>query len=468
MTDFKDYNLSEPILEALNILGYHEATEVQKILIPKMKTEKDFVVLSETGSGKTAAFGIPIVDTTDWEIRTPQAMIIAPTRELAMQIEKEIFNIARYKRLSVACLIGKDSMSRQAQELKQRCHLVVGTPGRIYDHIERGNLNLDECHTLVIDEADELLRMGFRDQVTDIVNELDTHQTVLLSATMNDEVQELIQQILPEHEVLDVTSHNPVETRIDHYGLVAYHDDKSPLLYDYLASHMIESAIIFCNMKVVVNDVYQYLKSKGLNVDRLHGDRDQKDRTQTLKDFKEGKIRYVVATDVASRGLDIDKVPLIVNYDLPEHEETYIHRTGRTARKDETGEALTLLFPYQEKHFYATYPFASSVELEMHYDDSDFIKLQKKKRTDIKKEVSHSDIMKLHIKGGRKQKIRPGDIVGAITGISKVDSCDIGVIQVLEESSYVEILNDKGRYVMKSLEKRPIKGKIRRVEKAYE
>ncbi|QIK56842.1 DEAD/DEAH box helicase [Erysipelothrix sp. HDW6A] len=468
MAEFKQFGLSEPILEALNVLGYSEATEVQEILIPRMKEGNDFVVLSETGSGKTAAFGIPLVDATEWEIRTPQAMVIAPTRELAMQIKEEIFNIARYKRLSVACLIGKDSMSRQAQELKQRCHIVVGTPGRIFDHIERGNLDLEMCRTLVIDEADELLRMGFRDQVTDIVGQLTKHQTILLSATMNDDVQHLINTIVPHNTLLEVASDNPVEERINHYGMIAYNDNKNELLLNYLESEMIESAIIFCNMKVTVNDVYNFLKNKGLNVDRLHGDRDQKDRTQTLKDFKQGKIRYVVATDVAARGLDIDKVPLIVNYDLPEHEETYVHRTGRTARKDETGKALTLLFPYQEKHFYTTYPFANSLEGIIFEENPAFMALQKKKRDDIKQDVSHQDIMKLHIKGGRKQKIRPGDIVGAITGISKVDASDIGVIQVLDESSYVEILNDKGRYVMKSLERRPIKGKIRRVEKAYE
>ncbi len=468
---FKNYPLENEIIESLETLGYHQPTEVQELLLDMYAQKQDLVILSQTGSGKTAAFGIPLINDIEWIQRDIQALILVPTRELAQQVQKELFQIGRYKRLNVVSVYGKDSMKRQIADLGSRAHIVVGTPGRVMDHIERGTINLSKVETLVLDEADEMMNLGFHDSVTEIASALPMHRTIMLSATMNPKIESVISRSLRDPQIVEATAANTVENRIRQIGVVVDENYKMEGLVETMIANQVESSIIFCNRKHIVDDIYESLKAIGLSVQKLHGGMDQKSRSEVMKQFKDGKFRYLVATDVAARGLDIDNIQTIINYDLPDHVETFTHRIGRTARMDLEGVAISLITQKEVTKFRKD--FAKDAEIinrkmlaVNELSTIRFKDMQKNKRTVIKEKVKYTDIVKLHIKSGKKQKLRAGDVVGAITSIEDISAQDIGVIQVLEESTYVEILNNKGKQVLKALASIQIKGKIRRVERA--
>lgn len=466
---FKNYPLATEIIESLDALGYQTPTEVQEVVLDLFEDKQDLVVLSQTGSGKTAAFGIPMINDIDWHVREIQALVLVPTRELAQQVQKELFQIGRYKRLNVVSVYGKDSMKRQVADLSQRAHIVVGTPGRILDHIANQTIDLSKVSLLVLDEADEMMNLGFQEPVSAIAGALPYHRTIMLSATMNPKIEAIITDALRAPQIVEVSAASDVAMRIEQRAIVVDKDHKLEALLTSLAAFNVESAIIFCNQKHTVDAVNEFLRNKGLDSQKLHGGMDQKSRTQTMSRFKQGAFRYLVATDVAARGLDIDNIQTIINYDIPDHVETYTHRIGRTARMDLEGVAISLVTRHERGKFRDEFFKGGSMtdvralDLEA-ADFAGFMKMQKSKRTIIKAATQYDDIMKLHIKAGKNQKMRAGDVVGAITSVTGVLATDIGVIQVLEESTYVEILNNKGKQVLKQLQALPIKGKKRRVE----
>ena len=468
---FKNYPLATEIIESLDALGYQTPTEVQEVVLDLFEDKQDLVVLSQTGSGKTAAFGIPMINDIDWHVRDVQALVLVPTRELAQQVQKELFQIGRYKRLNVVSVFGKDSMKRQVADLSQRAHIVVGTPGRILDHIANETIDLSHVSLLVLDEADEMMNLGFQEPVTDIARSLPYHRTIMLSATMNPKIETIITKTLRAPQIVEVSATSDVKLRIDQRAVLVDVDHKMEALLTSLAAFSVESAIVFCNQKHTVDAVNEFLRSKGVDSRKLHGGMDQKSRTLTMNNFKQGVFRYLIATDVAARGLDIDNIQTIVNYDIPDHGETYTHRIGRTARMDLEGFAISLVTRHERAKFRdefakdATITDVRALDLQ-DADFHEFMKMQKSKRTMKKTATHYDDIMKLHIKAGKNQKMRAGDIVGSITAVSGVLATDIGVIQVLEESTYVEILNHKGKQVLKQLQELPIKGKKRRVEVA--
>lgn len=471
LKSFKNYPLETEIIESLETLGYTQPTEVQEILLELYPQKQDLVILSQTGSGKTAAFGIPLINEIEWLHRDVQALVLVPTRELAQQVQKELFQIGRYKRLNVVSVYGKDSMKRQIADLNSRAHIVVGTPGRILDHIQRGSINLESVETLVLDEADEMMNLGFHDSVSEIASTLNKHRTIMLSATMNPKIESIISKTLRDPQIVEVAFENKVESRIQQIAVVVDENYKTDGLVETMIAHQVESSIIFCNRKHIVDEVTDSLKQFGLSVKKIHGGLDQKARTEIMKLFKEGKFRYLVATDVAARGLDIDNIQTIINYDLPDHLETFTHRVGRTARMDREGKAISLITQKELSRFRKD--FVQDAEIlnrkMLMVDELSTIRfkdMQKNNRKIIKEKVKYTDITKLHIKSGKKQKLRAGDVVGAITSIPDVSADDIGVIQVLEESTYVEILNNKGKAVLKALASIQIKGKLRRVERA--
>lgn len=471
LKSFKNYPLETEIIESLNTLGYHQPTEVQELMLDLYDQKQDLVILSQTGSGKTAAFGIPLINEIDWLNRDVQALILVPTRELAQQVQKELFQIGRYKRLNVVSVYGKDSMKRQIADLNSRAHIVVGTPGRILDHIDRKTIDLSKVTTLILDEADEMMNLGFHDSVKEIASSLKKHRTIMLSATMNTKIESIISGSLRSPQIVEVAVENEVASRIKHHAVVVDENYKNEALLESMIAYGVESAIIFCNRKHRVDEVTEMLKDYGVAVKKLHGGIDQKVRTEIMKQFKEGKFRYLVATDVAARGLDIDNIQTIINFDLPDHLETFTHRIGRTARMDREGVAITLVTQKEVTRYRKEFVEDSEIVNRKMLAVNEvatirFRDLQKNKRTIIKEKVKYTDIIKLHIKSGKKQKLRAGDVVGAITSISNVNADDIGVIQVLEESTYVEILNNKGKEVLKALQNIQIKGKVRRVERA--
>ncbi len=479
ITGFEDFNISEDILRALSELGYTVPTEVQKMTIGPVLEKKDAIVSSRTGSGKTAAYAIPICQNIRWESSSPQALVLVPTRELAVQVSNDMGSIGRFKRIRPVALFGKQPFSLQERKLKNRTHVVVGTPGRVLDHIERGTLILEKIKYLVIDEGDELLNMGFEQQVRAIITSLPENRTTLLfSATLPDNIESLARFCTRSPERISISSSTEQKASIKHFLYPSGKEEKMELLMELLITKNPESCIIFANTRETVEDIFKQLERSGLLVKRLHGGMLQQDRLDTMDEFKRGRFRYLVATDVASRGIDIEAVPLIINYEVPEEKETYVHRTGRTARAGATGEAITLMAFWEKKYVDAIEEF-SKIEFiscqrpekeQVEECRKEFLKTSKglpEEKQDKASKVG-GDITKLYINGGKKKKIRPGDLVGAITSIEGVYAEDIGIIEVQDNVSYVDILNNKGSLVQKELSQGTIKGKKLRVERAKE
>lgn len=475
---FKDICIHKDIVKALNKLGYDEMFPVQEEVIPVLMDRKDVIVKSKTGSGKTMAFAIPILSNIVWDQKEPQVLILIPTRELALQIKEELDLMSTYRRLKTVAIFGKQPYKFQMQDLKQRTHIVVGTPGRILDHIEKGTLSLSNIRYIVIDEADEMLKMGFIEKVTKIIEYVThPHTTCLFSATIPEKIQELSQQFLKEARYIELELSQEVTEQICHYAYKVKEKEKSFILQKLLAKQQPETAIIFANTQEKVKEICEELYQLGVSVDKIHGGMLQEDRIQNMKDFKKGEIRILVATDVAARGLDIQDISLIINYDMPWKPETYIHRVGRTGRAKALGTAITFVSEYDEErckeleaYMHASLLVKDMKEVVAFEEKKDhFISLGKEL---VKKEEKGEKLIqekfKLYIGGGKAKKIRAGDIVGAICEIEGVSSDDIGVIQIQEHQTYVDILNGKGQLVLQALQQKTIKKKKLKVEQAKE
>lgn len=475
-TGFEDFALDNEILRALEELGYTAPTEVQDRTIRKVLEGKDVIVSSRTGSGKTAAYAIPICQAIRWDIGVPQALVLVPTRELAVQVSEDINSIGRFKRIRSVALFGKEPFSIQENKLKNRTHVIVGTPGRLLDHIHRG-LMLDEIRYLVIDEGDELLNMGFEEQVRSIITRLPENRTTLLfSATLPENIESLARFCTRNPERINIKSSIEQKASIRHLLYTSGKEEKMELLMNLLITKNPASCIIFANTRETVEDIFKELEKKGVSVKKLHGGMLQQDRLHTMDEFKRGRFRYLVATDVASRGIDVEAVSLIINYEVPEENETYVHRTGRTARAGASGEAITIMAPWERKYVDAIEDYTGIVFIECEFPDIEQVQKEKKHFMETNRTLPEEkqdkasqvgkDITKIYINGGRKKKIRPGDLVGAITSIEGVDAGDIGIIEVQDNVSYVDILNNKGSLVIRKLSEGTIKGKKLRVEEA--
>ena len=286
----------------------------------------------------------------DWEENKPQMLILTPTRELAVQVQEEIMHIGRFKRIKVVAVYGKSPFKEQAQQLKQKTHIVVGTPGRVLDHIERGTLNLQKIKCVVLDEADEMLKMGFIDTVEMIIKMTPSkRQTMLFSATMPSRINELSQQYLNEPIEIKIESEHVTTDLVEHELYQVRIPEKVRLLQDLLMTQNPERCIIFCSTREAVDALYQGLKSKGYPVERLHGGLEQKERLETMRAFKMGRFAYLVATDVAARGIDVSGMTHVFNFDLPEEKDAFVHRIGRAGRAGEKGKAITFVTPFETK-----------------------------------------------------------------------------------------------------------------------
>ncbi|MCY9089715.1 DEAD/DEAH box helicase [Bacillus mojavensis] len=477
MSHFKNYQISHDILRALEGLGYTEPTEVQRSVIPAALERKDLVVKSQTGSGKTAAFGIPLCELADWDENKPQALVLTPTRELAVQVKEDITNIGRFKRIKATAVFGKSSFDKQKAELKQKSHIVVGTPGRVLDHIEKGTLPLDRLSYLVIDEADEMLNMGFIDQVEAIIKHLPTERTTMLfSATLPEDIEKLSRQYMQNPEHIEIKAAGLTTRNIEHAVIQVREENKFSLLKDVLITENPDSCIIFCRTKEHVNQLTDELDELGYPCDKIHGGMIQEDRFDVMNEFKRGEYRYLVATDVAARGIDIENIALVINYDLPLEKESYVHRTGRTGRAGNQGKAISFVAPFEKRFLaeiedyigFGIQTLEAPSQEEIAKKKPDFL-AKLKDRPKIKKDKSeelNKDIMKLYFNGGKKKKIRAVDFVGTIAKIDGVSADDIGIITIMDNASYVEILNGKGPRVLKAMKDTTVKGKKLKVNKA--
>ncbi|EQK39045.1 DEAD/DEAH box helicase [Paraclostridium bifermentans] len=475
--NFKDYKLSNEILKSLNMLNYKTPTKVQQEVIPVALENKDVLVKSQTGSGKTATFAIPLCELVDWDENKPQALILTPTRELAIQVKEDVFNIGRFKRIKVPALYGKSSFSLQAKELKQKTHIVVGTPGRTIDHIKEGNFITDNIKYLVLDEADEMLSMGFLEQVEEIISLLPKNRvTMLFSATMPDDINRLSKKYMKNHVTIEIEAKTLTVDRIQQDGYNIEETGKLNLLKDVTTIENPDSCVIFCNTQVKVESLYNELRKLKYPCDKIHGGMEQDERIKVMNNFKKGYFRYLIATDVAARGIDIDNITHVINYDVPVLRENYVHRIGRTGRAGKEGRAITFVMKSDERRMFEIYSYTGK-ELTMKMKPSKRLVMSLKPEFDKKLEQRQKvkedkganlsqEIMKIHINAGKKTKMRPVDIVGTLCSIEGMKAEDIGVISVLDISTYVEILNNKGEMVLKALQTKNIKGRPRKVTKA--
>jgi ATP-dependent RNA helicase DeaD len=344
---FKSLGLSEARVQHLENLGFTTPTPIQEQAIPELLAGRDVVGQSQTGTGKTAAFSLPILDLIDLENRSVQALILTPTRELASQVANAIRDFSSNRRLNILTVYGGQSMDRQIRSLQRGVHLVVGTPGRVIDLLNRGDLKLDKVRWAVLDEADEMLSMGFIDDVKKILQKSPRdRQTACFSATMPRQIRDLVNQFLNSPTTVTVEQPKATPSRIEqHAYLVPRGWTKAQALQPILELEDPETALIFVRTRRAAAELTNHLQSAGHSVDEYHGDLSQSQRERLLSRFRQNQVRWVVATDIAARGLDVDNLTHVINYDLPDNVESYIHRIGRTGRAGKTGTAISLISP---------------------------------------------------------------------------------------------------------------------------
>lgn len=474
---FQQFEISSELLEALKLLGYEHPTPIQQAAIPVILSGKNVVGKSQTGSGKTAAFAIPICEQIEWNEYLPQALILEPTRELAVQVQDEIFQIGRKKRIKAPVVFGGMPVDKQAVTLKQRNHIIIGTPGRVIDHMKRGNLNLEQVKILVIDEADHMLDMGFLEDVEYIIKNTGGEtkpQILLFSATLEEQIQNLVDSYMDSPEYISIESDSVAAEGIEQTAYVIKQDEKYQIFMDLLMQENPGDAMIFCDTREMCNTLFQKMRRKKIRCGMLHGGMEQKDRLYAISDFRKGIYHYLITTDVAARGIDFPGITHVFNYDFPTNKENYVHRIGRTARNGQRGKAISLLSESELHYKKAVEAYIGKEipvqevpeEVLVKESERNFLKRQKEKVI-LKKqkgEVFETTIKKLSIGGGKKSKMRAGDIVGAICAIPGITQEDIGVIDVRDSLTYVEILNGRGKEVLEALQKQPIKGKLRKVK----
>lgn len=467
---FEDLKLHKDILKAINGLGYKTPSEVQAKVIPLALEGKDIIAKAQTGSGKTASFAIPVIENMDVELNGVQALILTPTRELAVQVKEDFSNLGLFKRLKTIAIYGKQPMSVQKTQLQQRVHIVVGTPGRTLDHINKGNLKLDNVKYLVIDEADEMLNMGFIDQVEEVIKNVPSiRQTLMFSATLSPEIMSLIEKYMVNPKTIEIQGESLTVDRINQRYYEVEENHKYNLLRDVLALEQVNQCILFCRTKSNVATLASRMRTNGYSVTEIHGDMLQKERLTALREFKEGKYKYIVATDVASRGIDASGVSHVFNYDIPLELESYVHRIGRTGRAGKSGEAITFVTPYEDKFLKGIEEFIDmQIPKATRPDRQQVLNAPKNDEAPIVKEKPKNlgEITKVYISGGKKKKIRRGDIVGALTNSGNIPGDKIGVIDIYDNYSHVDILNGLGRDLLRNHRELPIKGKPLRIKRA--
>jgi len=449
-TPFSALPLAPAMLENLTRLGYLEMTPIQAESLPIALAGQDLIAQSKTGSGKTAAFSLALLTRLDVRRQDVQAMILCPTRELADQVTQEIRRLARAEEnVKVLTLCGGTPMRPQTASLEHGAHIVVGTPGRIMDHLERGSLALDALNTLVLDEADRMLDMGFFDDIARVVNQCPKERlTLLFSATYPEGITKLSRQFLRNpKEIRFEERHDDSKIRQRFYEVAD--NDRLHTVGMLLNHYRPTSTLAFCNTKQQCRDLLDVLRAQGFHALALHGELDQRERDQVLIQFANRSCSVLVATDVAARGLDIAQLEAVINVDVTPDPETYVHRIGRTGRADQDGWALSLS-SMDEMGRVGAIEQALKRDVEWHPVDS---------LKPASKEPLLPPMETIQILGGRKEKIRPGDVLGALTGEAGFKGAQIGKINVTDFSTYVAVERSIARDALRKLNAGKVKGK---------
>lgn len=351
MKTFYELGLSNQLIRAITDMGFEAATPIQAETIPKALAGKDLIGQAQTGTGKTAAFGVPLIELADMDNPAIQALVVAPTRELAIQVAEEINRLGQLARVRALPIYGGQEFNRQIRALKNRPNIIVGTPGRLLDHIRRKTIRLDQVRTIVLDEADEMLQMGFIEDIELILQELpEERQTLLFSATMPPRIKALAEKFMHEPEFVKITPKEVTVANIDQFFMEVHESQKFDALCRLLDLHSPELAIVFGRTKRRVDELAEALSKRGYDAEGIHGDLTQSKRESVLRKFREKTVDILVATDVAARGLDVSGVSHVYNFDVPQDPESYVHRIGRTGRAGNAGMAITFVTPREFPH----------------------------------------------------------------------------------------------------------------------
>lgn len=515
---FSDLAIKDVTKKAITDLGYDYTTEIQGRFIPFALEGKDVIGLSQTGSGKTAAYVIPAIEKINPEQQEVQCLVLCPTRELALQITQEIRKFTKYQEsIKVTAIYGGARIDAQIRDLKSGTKIVVGTPGRILDHIDRKTLKLGSVSMVVLDEADEMLSMGFKEDMEKILEKTHTtRQVLLLSATMPREILEITNKYQKNPIKIKIESTEETIPKIEQVYYELKEKMKLETLMRVLEMHNPKSCVVFCNTKRKVDEVLETLKNQKYSADAIHGDIKQSQRDYIMKSFKQGAFKVLVATDVAARGIDINDLEIVINFDMPEDEEYYVHRIGRTGRTGKTGKAFTMVVGKQIRKIKDIERYAkvkikeqkipsieqinkkrtSKIKEEIlqviknnQYTNPEIIDefiaenvniadvakalLTMKKGTEPANQMKSMDISNLEnaegmievfINAGKLDNIRTKDIVGSIAANTGIKGADIGKINLLEKYSFVEIPKEYIEDVILGMRNKKIKGKNVNIE----
>ena len=523
---FEEMGLSEEIQKAVRYMGFEEASPIQAKAIPAMISGIDLIGQAQTGTGKTAAFGIPILEKVDPKLKKLQAIVLCPTRELAIQVADEIRNLSRYMHgIKVLPIYGGQDIVKQIRSLKSGTQIIIGTPGRVMDHMRRKTMKLDFVHTVVLDEADEMLNMGFREDIEFVLSGVpEERQTVLFSATMPKPIMEITKKFQNNAKVIKVTKKELTVPNIEQYYYDVKPKKKEEVLSRLLDIYSPRLSVVFCNTKKQVDLLVNALLGRGYFAAGLHGDMKQEQRDRVMQGFRTGKTEILVATDVAARGIDVDEVEAVFIYDLPQDVEYYVHRIGRTGRAGREGRAFSFVsgkevYKLKEIQRYCkTKIYAQKVPslndvantkmenilddvervieqedldmminaIEERVNNSEFTAMDMAAAflkiccgmTEDNKNTEENDwefgdtgagedgMVRLFINIGKKQRVRPGDILGAIAGESGMDGKLIGTIDMYDKYTFVEVPREYAREVLNAMKNVKIKGKTVAVEPA--
>ena len=366
MSEFLELGISKELVKGLNELGIHTPTEIQKKVIPLLLDKTtDLVGQAQTGTGKTAAFGLPLLQKINPHLKETQALILVPTRELGQQVQKQLFRYTKYTdKIFAEAVYGGEKIEKQISRLSRTTHIVVATPGRLLDLVRRKTVDLRKVKHVVLDEADEMLSMGFKTELESVLNAMKNVQsTWLFSATIPVEIEKIIKRYLSNSaKRISIDSGNVVNQKIEHQYLLGEETEKLNNLVAFLKSRGEERGLIFCKTKAVTQKLAKQLISKKFATDAIHGDLHQKDRDKVMRAFKNGKLQMIVATDLAARGLDIQGLSYVAHYTLPDKEDFYTHRSGRTARGGKSGLSISFVTPREIKHLKN---FGVSLDIEL-------------------------------------------------------------------------------------------------------
>lgn len=447
---FSQLPLNATLLDNLTSLNYVAMTEVQAQALPDVLANKDVIVQAKTGSGKTAVFGLGILSQLDAGLLNVQSLVLCPTRELADQVAAEIRRLARsIPNVKIITLCGGVPARSQVTSLEHGAHVVIGTPGRIQDHLDRGSLILDDLSLLVLDEADRMLDMGFQQALDDIIEFVpNDRQTLLFSATYPSKIASIADRVMNQPIMIKVKGNNDSDIT-QSYFRVNSNVDRLAGIQLLMLEHRPERVLIFCNTKADVKEVTQAIIDFGFNVLALHGDLEQKDRDQTLIRFTNKSTTVLVATDVAARGLDIDDLDMVINYHIASDTEVHLHRIGRTGRAGKQGAAHSF---FAEKESYKMKRLAEFLDVEI-------VASKLPSHSVLSQNTYKPPMMTLRISGGKKQKLRAGDILGALTSENGITGKQVGKITLFDHCAYVAVNREVAQTALNKLRNDKMKGK---------